>query len=121
MKKLMLTLMVSFIVSAPAMADSLSHTLTNITGSQTATKSWDGFERMSISGTFENITTGSVYIMESANSGTSYVTLQGYSSTTSWKYDIDTTKGLRTHIKLQYTNKSNTVPRANANAWFLVR
>ncbi len=121
MKKLVSVAVLTLILSASvAMADPYK-VFNNQTASTTFTKSWDSFGRMSISGTFDNATTGSVYIQESTNGGASYSVLQGYSTAKTWNYDIDTTKGAPTNILLQYNRKTNTVPRKKANVWINVR
>ena len=93
----------------------------NQTSNATHTKTWQDFGRMSVSGTFDNVTTGAVYIKKSTNGGNSYVVLQGYSTVTSWNYDLDTTYGLPTNIEVDYTNKSKTVPRNQGNVWTNVK
>lgn len=122
MKKLIAVIVLAIVAGCGGQARAdVSQVFTNATGSKTVTTSWKGSGRVSVSGTFDNTTTGAVYIKVSSNGGATYDTFQGYSTVKSWYYQLDTTYGAPTGMQIQYTNKSKTVPRKKGNVWLNTR
>lgn len=81
---------------------------------QTHTWKIPGEHAVSVSGQFDNVTSGSVYIYKSTNNGVTFEVLQGYSTIAGghFNYDLDTTYGNATDLRVVLTNKSHESPKA---------